>query len=161
MNYDTQASDWKVKDAGGISQAVGLAAGVWLFIFKSNTARCTSLLAFSGMGLGLGIEWKLIKGIETSISGPLFVEGEGTPIKCENSFSASEMNGKFGLVSSVGAAAGAGYGIVAITAFSLRKNYFKTQPIRGWNSGVGASAISSFGTWWHISNPRKLGIVVS
>jgi len=132
-----------------------------LFIFKSNAARCTSLLAFTGMGIGFGLEWKAIEPIETTISGPLFVEGEGTAIKCENSFSASEMNGKLGLVSSFGAAGGVGYGMVTISAFSFRRNYFKPQPIQGWNAGVGASALSSFGTWWHISNPGKLGIVVS
>jgi len=160
MHYDTQASDWKVKGAGKLSGAVGIAAGLWLFVYKSNSARCTALFAFSGVGLGLGLELKLnevVKGFGV----PLFIEGEGTSIKCENSFSASEMNGKFGLVSSVGGAVGVGYGMVAISAFSFRKKYFKPQPIQGWNVGVGASALSSFGTWWHISNPGKLGIVVS
>ncbi len=160
MNYETRASDWKVKGAGKLSGAVGLAAGLWLFVFKSNSAQCTALLAFSGMGLGLGLELKLnevIKGLGV----PLSIEGEGNPIKCDRSFSASELNGKFGLISSVGAAVGAGYGVAAISAFSIRKNYFKLQPVHGWNAGVGASAIQAYGTWWHISNPGKLGIIVS
>lgn len=161
MNYETQASDWKIKGLGKISAAPILAAGIWLFIFRSNEARCTTLFAFSGLGLGIGLEWKLIKEIKTGVSSPLFINGEGKSIKCERTFSASEINGKFGIVSSIGAAAGVGYGVAEISAFTLGKNYFKYQHINGWNAGVGASAINAFGTWWLISNPRKLGIVIT
>ncbi len=161
MHYDTQASDWKVKGAGKLSGAAGLAAGIWVFVFRSKTAKCTAILAFSGMGGGLGFEWKLVQEIKTGLGSPLFVDGEGNSINCDRAFSASELNGKFGLISSVGAAAGAGYGVAAITAFSITKNYFKVQPVHGWSAGVGASAIQAFGTWWHISNPKKLGIIVS
>lgn len=75
MNYETQASDWKVKGAGKLSAASGIAAGIWLFVFKSNAANCTAILAFSGMGLGIGLEWKLISQIKTGLGSPLFVNG--------------------------------------------------------------------------------------
>ena len=161
MNYETKASDWKVEGVGELSGAGGLAAGIWLFIFKSNSAHCTSLLAFSGFGLGIGFKWKSIEQITTGLSGPLFIGGEGKSIHCQEEFSAAQLNGKFGLISSAGAAAGAGYGVAEISAYTIGRNYFKFQRIDGWSSGVGASAINAFGTWWHISNPRKLGIVFS
>lgn len=160
MNYETQAFDWKVSGLGKLSGAAGLAAGVWLFGFGSNSAQCRAILAFSGMGGGLGLELKL-NAAAKGLGAPLFADGEGNFINCDRAFSASELNGKFGLISSVGASAGAGYGVAAISAFSIRKNYFKLQPVHGWNAGVGVSAIHAFGTWWHISNPGKLGIVVS
>lgn len=152
MNYETRASDWKVSGLGELSGALGLAGGVWLFGFRSNTAQCKALLLFSGMGGGLGIELKLkgaingLKEVLQGLSAPLFAEGEGNPIKCDRAFSAAELNGKFGLISSVGVAAGARYGVAAISAFSIRKNYFKLQPVHGWNAGVGASAIQAYGT---------------
>lgn len=161
MNYEIKAADWKAKGAGKYSLAGGLAGGVWLFVFKSSSAQCTAVMAFLGMGLGFGLELKFIKEIKTALSGPLFIDGEGNSIQCERAFSASSLNGKFGLITSVGAAGGVGYGAAAISAYSFSKNYFKNQTIHGWSAGVGVSAISASGTWWHVSNPRKIWVVTS
>lgn len=157
MGLDTQASDWRVRGTGKFSMGTGLSIGLWFFVFKSYSAKCTAVFAFYGAGLGVGLN---VNGIPPLPSGPLFVKGDGTMISCERLFSAADLNGKFGTVASMGAAAGAGYSFTTISAFSLTKNYIKFQQIRGWSVGAGASAVSTWGTWWLISNPKKLGIVI-
>lgn len=138
------ANDWQV---AGIMQGGGGAAiggGLFGFAFKSERANYCGIFSFVGAGLAAG-------GSAGGASAPNMSTGglNWSKIKSYNDryFSAEDLDGCGGRLSTMGAALGAGLGAVAITAFGWGGFLFNSQDSLGISFGGGASAMTLVGRW--------------
>ncbi len=112
MARDTRASDWQFAGILSLGASIGLAAGGWVFTFKSMTAACREDFVMLGAGFGTA-------GTTLEISLPSFLEGDlsWSPIKSDVPFSAEDLHGAPGVIGTIGASAGLGYSRLYATAF--------------------------------------------
>ena len=152
MGYDTSSSDWRVKSLGKVGGGFGLASAALIFGFVSDVARYKGVFIFGGLGAGVGLNKELLKAFETiskvSAGDPFHLGAK--PIVCSSSFSASQLNTSMGLVTSSGAGAGIGYGIITMSAAKWNKNLFQYQTLSGQSIAVGIGSMTLSGIWLHI-----------
>ena len=153
-----EADDWEVQ---GVCQAGGgafFAGGIWVFQFSSSAADFDGFFTFQGMGLGAGGSLGGVSFPMDSILRQIREKKAAnqlqqhmdlwTDLKCENTFSADQLNWAPGRLSTASVGAALGYGLVYISAGALpRKSLFLSQSVGGWGTGVGATAATLVGVW--------------
>lgn len=142
MGETTKARDWKVAGMANVGGAVTVGAGVWTFVFQSQSAQYSGSFTFAGGGLGLG-------GSLGGASMPDFSTGglSWTSLECDRSFSAMDLHRSAGRLTTAGAGLAVGYGVVIISAFNWGGSMFSSQECFGGSVGVGASAMTTVGMW--------------
>ncbi|WP_420332419.1 hypothetical protein [Roseibium sp.] len=148
MSATYNASDWEVSGYMDGGVGAGIAGGYWTFIFRSRAANYAGLYGFAGGGLGFG-------GRGGSVSLPEF-GGEAahysyTRIDCNRIFSANDLDGCYGRLTTAGAGAGAGYGLCSISAVNMGGSLFSSQDVNGPGFTAGASAMTTMGIWARIT----------
>jgi hypothetical protein len=104
MGRDTKASDWQFAGILSLGASIGVAAGGWIFTFKSLQAAYQEDFIMLGAGIGT-------PGTTVEVSLPSFLEGDlsWSPIKSHQPFSAEDLDGSKGTIGTYGASAGIGY----------------------------------------------------
>lgn len=146
MSTTIKANDWKVAGAAQVGGGAGPAAGVWTFVFQSEQAQFSGMYAYGGFGLGAG-------GSVGGASAPDLRTGglSWTQLECEKNFSADDLDGAGGRLTTAGAGLAVGYGAAIITAFGWNGFFFSSQECFGFSIGVGASAVTTAGRWERMS----------
>ncbi|MCO6383853.1 MAG: hypothetical protein JXQ91_12030 [Vannielia sp.] len=138
------SNDWQVAGLmqGGGGAAVG--GGAFSFVMKSERAKFCGIFTFLGAGLAVG-------GSSGGASAPNLLTGglNWSPLKGyqDRHFSADNIDGCAGRLSTMGASLGAGLGVVAITAFGWGGFVFNSQDSLGISFGGGAAAMTLVGRW--------------
>ncbi|MBT0957505.1 hypothetical protein IV417_08905 [Alphaproteobacteria bacterium KMM 3653] len=142
MSRVIKADDWKVAGAAQVGGAAVVGGGVWTFIFQSAHAHFSGMYTFTGFGLGAG-------GSMGGASMPDFSSGglSWTNLECDRSFSADDLDGSAGRLTTAGAGLAVGYGVAIVSAFNWGGSMFSSQECFGGSIGVGASAITMAGAW--------------
>ncbi|MBY6049775.1 hypothetical protein KUV47_20285 [Vannielia litorea] len=145
MANNIKAADWRVAGLAQIGGAAAVGGGVWTFEMRSATANHRGTYTFTGYGLGVG-------GSLGGASMPDFSTGglSYTDLECERAFSADDLHGSAGRLTTAGAGLSVGYGVTIITAFNWGGYMFSSQECFGGTIGVGASAITTAGMWHRI-----------
>jgi len=146
MSRKIHADDWKVAGAAQVGGAAVVGGGVWTFIMQSAKANFSGMFTFTGYGLGAG-------GSLGGASMPDWQSGglSWTELECERAFSANDLDGSAGRLTTAGAGLSVGYGVTIITAFNWGGYMFSSQECFGGTIGVGASAITTAGMWHLLS----------
>lgn len=112
MARNTRVSDWQFAGILSLGASIGLAAGGWVFSFKSLSAACREDFVMLGVGGGT-------PGTTVEISLPSFFEGdlEWSTIKSDVPFSAEDLNGAPGIIGNLGVSIGLGYSRMYATAY--------------------------------------------
>lgn len=150
MGLGTKASDWEVCGLGDVGAARQVAAGIFLFDFRSQTAGITGRFRMSGAGMGVG----------GNASGTMIPLPDGMPlnhftaIECDEPFSLYDLDNCWGRITTAGVGKVLGWGICYITAapaFFSTRAYFHSQNVGGWGTTFSPSAMVIIGGW-HFSN---------
>jgi hypothetical protein len=140
------AADWQCVGIAQVGGAVGLAAGIYCFDFRSQSADFRGTYLFIGGGLGLG--GSLGGGMAPSPGD--FIHNTPpdvwTSLQVQRPFSGSELDLAYASISSLGAAGAYGYTLMSITA-GWADPLFTTQNVSGWGTGVGVSGAMLIGVW--------------
>lgn len=158
MDWIKRTTDWQVCCLGQIAGGTGIAAGYFLLCFYSAEAGGAAYFSFSGIGMGVGGNASGILNPEDygDLSAP-WSQMYNVPYICGiNAFSATDLNGATGRLSSLGVGAGpVGYGVTYISASpfsSPNDHYFFSQNVGGFGigaptsiGGVGGEALK--GAW--------------
>jgi len=146
MSVSAKAWDWKVAGAANVGGAVSVGAGVWTFVFQSESAQFSGMYYFVGAGIGAG-------GSLGGASMPDWSSGglAWTELECDRAFSADDLHNSAGRLTTAGAGLAVGGGVVILTAFNLRGSMFSSQNCWGGSIGVGASAMTTVGAWRRMS----------
>lgn len=146
MSNDVAAADWQcvgVAQAGG---AVGLAAEIACFEFRSASADFRGKYLLIGGGLGLG--GNLGGGVAPSPGD--FVDNAlpdlWTSLEVRRPFTATDLDLAYASATSLGAAAAYGYTLMSLTA-GWMDPLFTAQDVSGWGTGVGISGVMLVGVW--------------
>jgi hypothetical protein len=144
MDWSKKTSDWQVCCIGQIAGGAGVAGGWYLFCFYSASAGGAGYYVFSGIGMGVGGNASGIVNPEDygAVSAP-WSTFSSIPWVCGvNDFSANDLAGATGRISSLGAGVYVvGYSITYISASpysSPNDYYFFSQNVGG--LGYGASS---------------------
>ncbi len=151
MSFYAIANDWQ---AVGIAQAGGarfVGAGIYCFEFRSLSANFRGKYLFVGAGVGLG-------GSLGGGAGPSpidFISNNvpdmWTPLACIRPFSGDDLNIKYAVLSTLGAAGSYGYYLTEITA-GWSDQLFRSENVSGWGTGVGGIGAMLVGIWKHIGS---------
>ena len=153
MGLATQASDWQVFGRVSVAGGAGISAGFYVWDFYSPTAGISAVFGFHGIGLGEGGNLGSI-GAPDDV-GPIT---SWSSIDCDQPFSVYDMDSAWGRISALGAAIGAGYSAIYISAapeFWSLKSFFHSQYVGGLSLlSVGGGGQSLLGGWRfkHVSN---------
>jgi hypothetical protein len=157
MDWQKKTTDWQVCCLGQVAGGTGVAAGYFLFCFYSAQAGGSAYYTFGGVGFGVGgnTSGVLNPADYGSISSP-WSGMSNVPWFCGvNPFSANDLNGAGGRLSSLGGGVFiVGYSVTYITATPLLggDDYFFSQSVGGLGYGpsggqIGASGEVLAGTW--------------
>lgn len=146
MSKSRNASDWKIAGAAQLGGGAAVGGGVFMFVVQSDTANFSGSYTFAGAGLAVG-------GSMGGASMPDFSTGglSWTNLECDRAFSADDLDGSAGRLTTAGAGLAVGAGVVIVTAFNWGGYLFSSQECYGFSVGVGASAASLVGRWDLIS----------
>jgi hypothetical protein len=157
-NMANEANDWEVQGVCQVGGGAGFAAGIWVFRFWSADADFDGYFTFQGIGLGVGGSvgganipmTAIIRQLQDGRGANPIQDHEDnwSNLKCENKFSASQLNLAAGRLTTVAAGAAVQYGYVWISAGAFpRKTLFLNQGSGGFGTGVGATVDSMVGLW--------------
>ena len=163
MGYTTKASDWEVAGIGSLAGGVGLAGGVFFFIFKSQSANISLGCRFVCLGAGVGVDLgkigkaaklisnapkmeKLFEVISYAAAAPVSY----TKIQVDDPFSLHDLHNNGGRLTMGTVAPVVGYTWMYITAASgVFSSYFASEGCHGWGVGFGAAAMTTVGIWFN------------
>ncbi|MEO1116198.1 MAG: hypothetical protein AAFY05_27925, partial [Pseudomonadota bacterium] len=74
-----------------------------------------------------------------------------TRIACNRIFSANDLDGCYGRLTTAGAGAGGGYGLCSISAVNMGGSLFSSQDVNGPAFTAGASAMTTMGIWARVT----------
>jgi hypothetical protein len=144
MSATTNATDWHVNALAQIAGGCGPGAGIFAFIFKSQSAGVEAQFVFGGAGLGAGL--KQSSSIATGSLSPTSF----SRIRCDMPFSANDLNGAGGRLTQLGLSVTVGYSWVYISAWTSEGTLFHSQSAHGWSGGVAMSGVVLHGVWGKI-----------
>ncbi len=143
MGFHTTAADWEFTGVCQIGGAAGLGGGGFMFEFRSATAEVREEVFFIGGGIGAG-------GSMGGAGAPDISTGQMSfsPITCDQPFSLSNLHNCGGRLTSLGAAAVLGAGMLYISAATFREEYFHSQGGFGFSlGGFGLGGFTFVGLW--------------
>ena len=147
-NDDACAFDWQVACLGQVGGGDIVAGGAWFFSFKSKTAKVEVPFVFLGVGFGFGgsLGGASIPSASDAKRGNL--SWTNVLHVNENGFKADDLNWAKGRLTTVGASAGVGYGVMYVSAFTtFGGTLFRPRQLVGYGAGVGLIAATTFGVW--------------
>lgn len=151
MASHVKADDWEVCSVAQVGAAGGLAAGLYLYRFRSKKADFLGDYLFVGGGGGAG-------GSMGGGSGPSPVDvarnrlpNLWTSITCHREFSGDDLNWAYASLSTLAAAGAYGYALTAIRAGAI-DTLFKGVNVSGWGTGVGVIGATMVGVWKRIGS---------
>ena len=149
MAFSTKVTDWQVCGFSGLAGGAVIAAGLYKFIFYSQQAGVSESFLLKGVGLGVG-------GNASGLVVPQDFGDLGSPwssIDCNQAFSAADLRGAWGRLTTLGGGIGIQYALVYLTAaahFWSTESFFNGQSVGGFSAGsAGAGGLTITGTWRH------------
>lgn len=154
MSLGMKASDWQVCGVMSLAGSDGVGGGLFFFDFYSAKANLTARFTFKGAGVGLGGSYKGTS-VGGDASGTAVPEdigpfGPWSSIECTKEFCVWDLNGAWGRLTTLGGGIGLTFGFVFITAappWSFSDNYFASQNVGGFGTGVGVTGLILAGNW--------------
>jgi hypothetical protein len=142
VGLSTKASDWWVYGEAAFAGGAIASAGMYWFLFYSDTAGLCARFRFAGVGLGAGGN-----GIGLSIPGA----SNWSQLSCDSAFSVWDLHLAPGDVTGIGASIGAGYSYISIGAYKGNTWLFSDQSVGGFGGGsIGLSLVSMTGRWKYL-----------
>jgi len=149
MAFSTKVTDWQVCCFSGVAGGAVVAAGIYKFIFYSQQAGVSESFLLRGVGIGVG-------GNASGMTLPQDFGTLGSPwsaIDCDKAFSAADLRGSWGRLTTLGGGIGVQYALVFLTAsthFWSTESFFHSQSVGGFGlGGAGAGGLTVTGTWRH------------
>jgi len=151
MDWIKKTTDWQVCCLGQIAGGTGVAGGFFLFCFYSASAGGSAYFGFSGIGMGVGGNMSGV--INPADYGAVSAPWSGMsslPYICGvNAFSATDLNGAPGRISSLGGGVYiVGYSVTYITANPFTNPddyYFYSQSVGGLGYGAASGTVGASG----------------
>jgi hypothetical protein len=139
MSATTQANDWEVAGICGVGVAVSAGAGAWLFKFRSQQAGMNDFVAFSGIGLGIGVP----AGFADSFWNPQYTRINSWY------FSLNDLDLSEGFVEMPALTIINGYNLLNISAMSGKGRWkFHSEPVQGFmGTNLWLNGIKTCGRW--------------
>jgi hypothetical protein len=154
MSLGIKANDWQACGVLSLAGSDGIGGGLFIFDFFSAKANLTARFTFKGGGVGLGGKYngESWGGDASGTAMPADVGSFGpwSSIKCSKEFSVWDLNGAWGRLTTLSGGIGLTFGFVYITAappWSIFTNYFASQNVGGFGTGIGVTGLILVGNW--------------